>query len=162
MCALFEARVNRELRVRQMEASFAGEIASNVVALPVGWLEFKRLWPDGNEKSTIKPSTLEVVSSCIEGIPSLYAIDGTNVRFDGTGSVTGVYYKAIPSLYADGYNWLSTLAYDAYLFGVLAEVAGYQRDDAEFQKHFARSSAILNAVAGADRRLSGPLVAKAI
>lgn len=162
MCALFESRVNRELRVRQMETSFAGDIVDNKITLPTGWLEFKRLWVDGHEKNQLKPSTLESVASCIEGIPSLYATDGTNVRFDGQGSVTGVYYKAIPSLYADGYNWLSVLAYDAYLFGVLAEVAGYQRDDAEFQKHYSRSDAILKAVAGADKRLTGPLVARAV
>lgn len=162
MCALFEARVNRELRVRQMETSFTGTIASNLIALPTGWLEFKRLWIDGYEDNQLKPSTLESVAMSVDGVPNLYATDGTNVRFNGTGDVTGVYYKAIPSLYADGYNWLSTLAYDAYLFGVLAEVAGYQRDDAEFQKHYARSDSILKAVAGADRRLTGPLVARAL
>jgi hypothetical protein len=161
MCALFEARVNRSLRVRQMETAFAGTIVDSVIALPTGWLQFKRLWMDGYEERTLQPTTVERIRFNDEGIPKNYAVDGTNVRFDGSGDVSGVYYKTIPSLYADGYNWLSVLAYDAYLFGVLAEVAEYMKDDAGFQKNFARSTAVLDSIAGADKRLSGPLVARA-
>ena len=161
MCALFEARVNRSMRVRQMEAAFTGTTVDNLLPLPTGWLQFKRLWVDGYEEKTLLPQPLEFVTRKTEGIPNLYSVDGTNVRFNGDGSITGVYYKAIPSLYADGYNWLSVAAYDAYLFGVLAEVAEYMKDDAGFQKNFARSTAVLDSLAGSDKRLSGPLVARA-
>lgn len=161
MVALFENRINRQMRVRQMETAFTGTIASNVLALPTGWLEFKRLWDDRYPDSPLKPQTLDTVYQSTEGPPTLYATDGTNVRFNGTGSITGVYYKAIPSLFADGYNWLSVLAYDAYLFGVLAEVATWLKDDAGIQTYYARSAAILKDVEGADKRLTGPLVARA-
>ena len=161
MCALFEARVNRSMRVRQMETAFTGSIVGSVIALPAGWLQFKRLWIDGYEERTLQPTTVERIRFNDEGIPKNYAIDGTNVRFDGAGDVSGVYYKSIPSLYADGYNWLSVAAYDAYLFGVLAEVYEWLKDDAGFQKNFARSTAVLDSLAGSDKRLSGPLVARA-
>jgi hypothetical protein len=157
MVGLFETRVNRTLRTRQMEASFAGTIANNVVALPAGWLEFKRIWPDAEPKSTIHPQTLELVRERIEGVPTLYATDGTNVRFNGAGAVTGVYFQAIPGLVANGTNWLCTVAYDAYLFGVLAEIADYMKDDAAMAKYFARSNAVLDDIAGVNMRLYGPL-----
>lgn len=160
-CTLFENRINRNLRLRQMETAFSGTIASNAIALPTGWLQFKRLWADGYEDSILQPQTLEEVLRETQGVPTLYAVDGTNVRFNGTGDITGVYYKAIPSLYADEYNWLSVLAYDAYLFGVLAEVYTYQKDDAAMQSAYARSSSILDGLDGADKRLTGPLRARA-
>lgn len=160
-CALFEARVGRELRVRRMEASFTGTIASNVVALPSGWLEFKRLWPTAYPDCDIKPQTLEVVRERVEGVPFYFATDGTNVRFNGSGDVAGTYYQAIPPLATDGSgtNWLCTYAYDAYLFGVLAEVADYLMDDAQLAKHQAKSAAILDMIRAADVRLNGPLTA---
>lgn len=161
MVALFESRVNRTLRVRQMEASFTGTIANNVIPLPSGWLEFKRLWVVGYESHTLYPQSLERVVIDTEGVPNYYATDGSNVRFNGTGDIAGVYYTAIPSLYTQGTNWLSVLAYDAYLFGVLAEVATYQRDMEALQAHYARASAALESVSGSDTRLRGPLVARA-
>ena len=160
-CRLFEARVGRELRVRQMEASFTGTIAANVVALPSDWLEFKRLWPASYPDCDIRPQTLEVVRQRVEGVPFYFATDGTNVRFNGGGSVAGTYYQSIPALATavSGTNWLLTLAYDAYLFGVLAEVADYLMDDAALAKHQAKSAAIIDNIRTADTRLSGPLQA---
>lgn len=162
MCSLFENRVNRKLRVRQMEAAFSGAITDNVIAQPANFLEFKRLSPSGFPHQIIQPQTLDYVRRETEGIPYAYALDGTDVRFNGTGDVEGTYYRSIPSIVTDGYNWLSVLAYDAYLWGVLAEVYGYQRDNEEQQKALARSQSILDSVEGADKRLNGPLVARAV
>ena len=161
MVTMFEARVNRKMRVRQMETAFSGTIASNVIAQPTGFLAFKRLNVTGRTEWTLKPQTLEVVRAETEGIPDLYALDGTNVVFNGTGSVEGIYYKAIPTLVTAA-NWLSTAHYDAYLWGVLAEVYAYLRDDTELQKALSRSQSILDSIEGADERLTGPLVARAV
>lgn len=160
MVSLFEARLNRSMRVRQMEAAFSGTIVDNLIALPAGWLEFKRLWAVGHERQTLQPQTLERVVLDTEGVPNYYATDGTNVRFNGTGDIAGVYYTEVPSLYTNGWNWLSVLAYDAYLFGVLAEVATYMRDPEAIQQHYARSNAALDAVRDSDVRLRGPLVSR--
>jgi hypothetical protein len=161
MCGLFEARVNRKMRVRQMEAAFSGTITDNVIALPADFLAFKALRVDGRDY-TLQPQTVEIVRMAPDGLPTFYAIDGESVRFNGTGDVTGTYYRSIPGIVANGYNWLSVLAYDAYLFGVLSEVYGYLRDDVEQQKSLGRSVAILDSIEGADTRLNGPLVARAV
>jgi hypothetical protein len=161
MVSIFEGRINRSLRIRQMEADFSGTIASNVIAQPTDFLEVKRVWADDYPERNLQPQTIERVRGQTVGTPFLYAIDGTDIRFNGTGAVTGIYYKAIPNLYTNSYNWLSVLSYDAYLFGVLAEVATYQRDQEALAMHFARSTAIIDSLRTADRRLGGPLMVRA-
>lgn len=160
MVALFENRVNRELRVRDMEASFSGTIASNVIAQPSNFLQIKRVWADNYPECHLKPQTLDEVRKKTQGVPNLYALDGSSIRFNGTGDVTGVYYRSIPSLQTDGYNWLSTNHYDAYLFGVMAEVCMWMKDPEGLQIYRARSNGVLDEIMGADKRLSGPLVAR--
>ena len=161
MVSLFENRINRTLRLRQMETAFTGTIANNVIAQPTDFLQVKQVWADDYPEREIQPQTLDKVRQQTVGTPYLYAIDGTDIRFNGTGAVTGIYYKALPSLYANSYNWLSVLAYDAYLFGVLAEVATYQRDTEALTMHLSRSSAILDSLKIADKRVSGPLAVRA-
>lgn len=160
MTALFEARANRYLRVRAMEASFTGTIASSVIALPADFLEFKTLWAANYPESKLHPQTLEMVRRDTEGVPTMYALDGTDVRFNGTGDIAGVYYQSIPSLETNEYNWLSVAGYDAYLFGVLAEVENYLDNAEGMAKHWERSKAAMDSIMGADKRLSGPLVAR--
>lgn len=162
--ALFESRANRRLRTRQQETSFTGTIAANTIALPSGWLAFKTLWPDGYESATLKPQSLESVISRdrSSGIPTLYAIDGANVRFDGSGDITGVYYTAVPGLVANASNWLSVVAYEAYLFGVLSEAELYAQDEQRAAVYRARADSILQDVSDTDKRdrFSGPLVSR--
>jgi len=160
MVQLFEGRINRSLRIRQMEASFTGTIAANVIAQPTGFLEVKRAWADLYPEREIQPQTLDKVRQITDGVPYLYAVDGTNIRFNGTGAVSGVYYQAIPNLFTNTYNWLSVLSYDAYLFGVLAEVATYQRDQEALALHMARSTSIIESLKSADRRVTGPLAVR--
>lgn len=163
--SLFEARVNRRLRVRQMETAFAGTIdADNQIALPADWAAFKTLWADGSEHSPFHSQTLEyvVARNYTSGAPMAYAIDGANVRFDGSGDVVGVYYKNVPGLVANGTNWLCTAAYDAYLFGVLSEAHLYMMDEQRAAALYARADDALNNVTSSDQRdrFSGPLVAR--
>ena len=163
--SLFEARVNRRLRVRQMEASFTGTIdANNLIALPSDWMAFKALWVDGYEGVPLKPQSLESVVSqqATSGAPYFYAIDGDSVRFDGSGDVTGVYYQSVPGLVAAGSNWLCTAAYDAYLFGVASEAHLYLLDEARAAAFYARADDVLNNITETDRRdrFQGPLVAR--
>lgn len=158
--ALFESRANRYLRVRKMEAAFTGTIASNTINLPADFLEFKRLHVDGYEWRELLPQTLEAVMLNTEGVPTLYALDGAKVRFNGAGDISGTYYQSIPSLQTNEYNWLSVAGYDCYLFGVLAEAENYLMNDIAMQKHWERSKACMDQLMGADKRLHGPLVAR--
>ena len=162
--ALFESRVGRRLRVRGMETAFTGTInASNKIALPANFLAFKTLWAGSND-CTLKAQSLEslVDRRQVTGTPTLYAIDGISARFNGTGSVAGVYFAAVPGLVASGTNWLSVLAYDAYLFGALAEGELYSLNPQAAATYTARAESILADIAATDvrDRFSGPLVSR--
>lgn len=160
MVGLFESRVNRKLRIRQQETAFTGSIVDNVIALPADFAEFKLLYGDSYPKSILENSTLERVRTRTTGTPTLYALDGADVRFNGTGDISGTYYATVPSLYVNSTNWLSVLAYDAYLFGVLAEVATYMKDDSAMQINFARSNTILDSLEKVNNARTGPLTAR--
>ena len=163
--SLFEAKAGRLLRTRAQETAFSGTIDGNSqIALPADWLAFKTLWIVGQEGSPLTPQTLEAVvaRNRTTGSPVMYAVTGANVQFDGVGDVLGVYHAALPNIETNSTNWLSALAYDAYLFGMLSEAWGYLMNDAQEAKYAARSMEALNSVIAADQRdrFTGPLVAR--
>lgn len=159
--ALFEAKAGRKLRHRSMETSHAAATAAGVITNPANWLAWKLIWQD--DRLPMRPSTLEEVRRFTStGVPTIYAVDGGSTRFNGAGNVNAVYYAAIPGLVASGSNWLSVAAYDAYLFGVLAEAHTYSMDEQRAQMYEGRSMQALEALMSADQRdrFSGPLVAR--
>jgi hypothetical protein len=162
---VFEARCRRNLRVRAMETPFSGTIdSSNQIALPAGFLAFKTLWPTATQQVPLTVQFLDYVMArdSQSGVPTSYALDGANIFFDGSGDVSGVYYTDVPGLVANSSNWLSLAAYDAYLYGTLAEAWDYLQEDAQAQKYLQRSAVVLESLIGADARdkHSGPLVAR--
>ena len=162
--ALFEAWASRTLRVRQMETAFTGTInASNEIALPSDFVAFKSLWISGQEGAPIRPQSLDAVVARdrTSGDPTIYAVKNGAVRFDGSGDVVGVYYADIPAIETAGSNWLSVLAYDAYLFGTLGE-AQMQLGDGQAQASLQRAAAVISSLQGNDQRdkFTGPLVAQ--
>lgn len=164
--ALFEARVARKLRTSHQEAAFSGTInASNQIALPADFLAFKSIWLPGRSNAPIKSQSLEyVLSATVAGkTPTAHCVLQSVVQFDGGGTVQGVYHASVPSLFVNNSNWLSVLAYDAYLFGTLAEAELYSMNPDLAAIYTARSEAALQEVNGADQRdrFSGPLVARA-
>jgi hypothetical protein len=153
--SLFESRVNRTLRVRAQETAFSGTIASNLIALPADFAAFKALWQEGYEYQPLVPVSLEVLiaTNKTTDVPVHWAIDRTNVRFDGVGDITGVYYATLPAITADSQtNWMLTSHYDAYLFGVLSEAFDYLMDDPRSARYAARSQSVLNAIQSADNK----------
>ena len=163
--SIFEDRLRRNLRVSAMEESFAGTIdANNEIAKPAGFLAFRALWPTNYPTVQLTPQSLESVvgRGIVSGPPTRYAVKAGGFRFDGSGSVTGVYYKDIPGFEANASNWLSVYAYDAYLFGTLSEAWDHVGDDAQAQKYLQRSAVIIDSIAAADQRdrHHGPLVAQ--
>lgn len=164
--SIFESRISRKLRTRQMETAFSGTIDSgNRITLPSDFLAFKVLWPNGYEEMTLRPKSLEAVlaEGRTAGTPSYFALDSTRVHFDGSGDITGVYYASLPGLVANSSNWLSTLAYEAYLFGALAEAELYSMNPQGAAIYTARSESILSEIASTDQKdkFSGLLAARA-
>jgi hypothetical protein len=158
---LTEERINRALRVRQMEVTLAATpIVSNQIALASDIVDAKLLWVLAG--CPLKAQSLEsVTANGATGTPSLYALSGGNLVFDGAGTVQGVLYQRIPALATSLSNWLSVAAPSLYLFGAMAEAKLYVGDEAGAQSWDARFQGALDELAGNDNRLQGPLVARA-
>lgn len=166
--ALAEERMNRDLRVRQMEVALSETaIVDNRIAVPAGTVGVKTLWVPGYESTPITTQSFESVLALSRGrvgMPTRWAWQGSDFFFDGTGSVQGALYQAIPALSdSDPSNWLIAAHPSAYLFGALYEAAIYVKDAEEESRYGGRFGAAIDAVNGGDMRdrLSGPLVARA-
>ena len=163
---LAEERMNRALRVRQMETALAETaIADNVIAVASNTVGVKSLWVVGNEGAPLLPQTYDfVLSQGTQGVPAYYAWQGSNFHFDGSGTVAGGLYAAIPARSADNTtNWLLTAYPSLYLAGALTEAFIYVQNDKERDRWNNRFLQTLADIQGADMRdrLSGPLAARA-
>jgi hypothetical protein len=159
--SLAEERLNRSLRVRQMEMALtATAIASGQVALPTSMVGIKTLWLDGYESNPLKAQTYEfVVAMDSDGLATHWALADA-IYFNGTGTVEGVVYRSIPALTeSDDTNWLLTAHPSAYLFGALMEAYLYIMDAEAAQLWESRFGRVLEEISGSDMRdrLSGPL-----
>lgn len=127
--ALFEAAINRRLRVSRMEASATLTPVNGVAALPVDFLEKRRLTWSGDprrELDYVHPSWMAArYPSSPTDSPSVFTIEGgnlkvmplsdTNLDFD--------YWQRIPALSdAAPSNWLLSESPDLYFFGSLVEL----------------------------------------
>ena len=163
---LAEERMNRALRVRQMETALAETaIAGNIVAVPTDTVGVKTLWIVGYEDSPLRTQTYEALLSMgTEGVPTHWAWQGDNFYFDGAGSVEGVLYTKIPALSDSATtNWLLTAHPSAYLCGALAEAFDYTRNDKERDRWLGKFERAVGEIMGSDMRdrLSGPLQVRA-
>jgi hypothetical protein len=162
---LAEERLNRALRVRQMEVALAETaVADGVIAVPADTCGVKALWIVGHETAPLASATFDFIKTRgSEGVPANYAWQGDSFHFDGAGSVAGVLYTKIPALSdAATTNWLLTAHPSAYLFGTLAEAFSYARNQAERDRWDGRFQQAVNDIGGADMRdrFSGPLTVR--
>jgi len=158
---LFENKAARKLRVRASEAAFSGTTTTdNKIILPTDFNGIKSLWHTTYPECALKSAPLAVVLSLDTGtVPTMYAVDGDSIRFNGSGDIAGVYYAGLPSLVDYYTNWLSVNHYDAYLFGVLTEAFLYIMDDTRAQMYSARADAVLSEIVRVDQKLNyGPPV----
>lgn len=160
---LAEERINRALRVRQMEVAMpATAITAGEIAPAADVIDAKVLWVPQHESAPLVAQSLEsVVAAGQYGLPTMYAWTAGSLYFDGTGDVQGVLYVRVPALAIASTNWLSESAPSLYLFGALAEAKLYVGDDAGAQLWSGRFDQALAELNGADQRRPGPLVARA-
>ena len=165
--ALAHDRINRTLRVRQMETALAETSigADNDIAIPDGVVGVKTLWVPGYESTPLHSQPYErIVQLGATGIPSSWAWQGDSLYFDGVGSVKGVLYQGVPALSDSApTNWLLTAYPSAYLFGTLCEGWLYLMNDAQAKLWQDRFLAVLNEIQGNAMRdtMSGPLQVRA-
>jgi hypothetical protein len=153
---LAEARLNRSLRVSEMEAEFASvALVDGSADLPADFLEFKELRFDGARSYTLLPKSLEYIRSLgsdSQGNPDFYAISGeTVVCYPAVGDIAGTYYQSIPALASNSTNWLLTKHPDLYLFATLVELGLYTKEDAETMSMWAsKATALIRSVQQSD------------
>lgn len=127
---LAESRINRRLRVREMENSASITVTSGTGSLPTGFLAVKRVIATGVSPTRVLQYAdpnwyMEAFPDQDDGNdPTFYTIIGTSIYV--TTNVTLIYWKSIPALSdSNTTNWLLTKAPDIYLQASLAELEGY-------------------------------------
>ncbi len=157
--AMFEARANRELRVRQMLTSTTLTPTAGVATLPVDYLEWRRVTWSGSplrELEYVEPTYLNAAyPSGPSDLPNFFSIEGASLKIapiDGTG-LTFLYYQKIPTLSAGNQatHWLWTAHPDLYLYGAISAGKAYMQD---LEKAAFAASQVSNIIADI-KRLSG-------
>jgi len=148
---LFETAANSRLRVRQQEAQTNLTVnAGGNANLPTDYLTWRAVkWDQGAshfvELDYVHPAYINTSYHSFNGRPNLFTIVGQviNVKPLQTTPTTIQlsYYQKIPTL-ADAVNqttnWLLTEYPNAYLYGVLTELAAVQRNADMAQLYKAR------------------------
>ncbi|MBD9592687.1 hypothetical protein IB270_07570 [Ensifer sp. ENS05] len=129
---LAETKLNRFLRVAEMEVVDTVAVMSGAGTLPTDFLEAREV-KNANGLPIRAVSLQQLTESYAgrSGIPTGYAIVGStiNVRPKGDGDLTVTYYGKIPALTrANPTNWLLEKAPDAYLYALVEEIAIWERD----------------------------------
>ncbi len=136
---LFEARMNRLVRVPQMEAQSTSTATSSTVALPEDYLSLREVRVDGKLLEAMNPQQLrELYRNHSGSVPYGYAIVGTSLLLQPaptTAEIDITYYQKIPGLTATNTsNWLLASHPDIYLYGVLTEAKAYIMDEEQSSK----------------------------
>jgi hypothetical protein len=134
-----EFRIANELRIRAMEASFTGTIASGTVALPSAFLEWKHVYIDGDAAQKLERRDAEWIytnypTRSATGKPVFFAQEADALMFgpypDSNYTVKGVYYQKLAALSdSNTTNWFITNAPDLLRYGALCEAAPYMQAD---------------------------------
>lgn len=129
---LFEVRVNRTLRVRQMETIATLSPTGGLAALPADFLEWKYLTYTGTTAVNLEYVTPAVMTQMYPDtpadIPAVFTINANGIQVMPTtsDSLTLGYYASIAALSdSNTSNWLLAAYPDAYLFGSLVEGNAY-------------------------------------
>lgn len=158
---LAEGRINRVLRVREMEATTTLTPASNVCTLPTDFIEARRVYANASStKSVLEPVApdyaIENYQTNVTGsVPLFYTIVGSTLTAYplSDSTITLTYYQKVPALSATATtNWLLTKAPELYLYGSLIEAAPYLEDDARLQTWLALFQGAVQALVNADTR----------
>lgn len=126
-----EARIYRELRVRQMETALSSAIASGVIAVPSGYLDLKHAYINGTPVQKLQRKDAEWIyqnypTRSSDSQPKFIAREGESFIFgpypDSAYTVKGIYYKKLDALSdSNTSNWLITDAPDLILWASLIE-----------------------------------------
>jgi len=129
---LAELKLNRGLRVADMEVTDTVTLTSGAGPLPADFLEAREVL--NSNGIPIRAVALQQLTSSYMnrgGVPAGYAIIGStiNVRPVADGDITMTYYGKIPPLMrSNPTNWLLSKAPDVYLYALVNEIAIWAKD----------------------------------
>jgi len=128
-----EARIYREMRLRQMETAFSSAISSGTISLPSGYLDLKHAQLTTAPITRLQRKDAEWIYTAYptrsaDSTPRFIARDATSFIFgpypDSSYTVAGVYFKKLDALSdSNTSNWLITDAPDLLLYASLVEAA---------------------------------------
>lgn len=135
---LAESRLNRSLRVRQMEQNAIVDVTTGTGVLPDDYLQYRRVYVDGKAPMEGVDSTwaLSRYPSSSAGDPCVFYIRGSSITVapSYTGEIILDYYQAIPTLTDDDpTNWVLDGLPNLYLYGALVEAEPYMFNDPRIQ-----------------------------
>lgn len=137
---LAEARLNRDLRVRQMIKRSRATLDTQFTQVPADYLEAQNFEIVSTSPTyCLEPVTAQTLdryraTGAAPGRPKVFAVIGGTIELAPTpdAQYTGelIYYSKIPALSGGNPdNWLLIQAPDVYLYGSLLHSAPYLRDD---------------------------------
>lgn len=135
--SLAEAKLNRDLRIRAMEARSVAEVTGEYLALPPGFMAARRLKLLGNNPMPLQYMTPEVLDDTFHGRSGqiqAFTVHRDEIQFGpippAPVAVEMVYYQRITALGADNpSNWFLEHAPDVLLYGALLEAAAFMAED---------------------------------
>ncbi|WP_085032309.1 phage adaptor protein [Ensifer aridi] len=129
---LAELKLNRGLRVADMEASTTLALSNGDATLPADFLEAREVKTSANVP--IRAVSLQQLTSSYagnSGTPTGYAVVGSTLKARPVSdqTLTIAYYAKIPALTPSApTNWLLAKAPDVYLYALVNEIAIWAKD----------------------------------
>ena len=164
---LFEAKMNRTLRVRQMETTATLTPSSGSATLPADYLEHRRVTWAGSQRydlEFVEPSYFAFAyPSSPSDIPRIFTIEGSTLKVMPTDATTVEleYYAKLAALSGTSTNWLMTAHPDAYLFGTLLEAYAFAGEATKASLWGQRLEETLAAIARLDMQSKVPSAIRA-
>lgn len=163
--ALFEAQVNRKLRVRQQVVSATLTPSAGSATLPTDYLEWKRVTWNGSQTRQLD----YVTPAYLEGFnpdhssddPLFFTIEGETLKIAprSTTTLDFLYAQKVPALsVGNTTNWLLTAHPDAYLFGSLTMLATFTGDAENGQAWNVLAQKDLEEIWGVNFAMTGTMV----
>ena len=138
--ALAEARFNRALRLRSMEAKYTANTVGGQrnLALPTGYIQMRNIQDNPSPLTTLSYVTPEIYDrlwgGSTSGTPKFYTILADEVSFGPIPAtvqeVEMLFYKNFENLSGSTTtNWLITNAPDVYLYGAMMQAEPFIMND---------------------------------
>lgn len=160
---LFEAAAARRLGSHEQEDTATLTITAGAAALPADFAAIRRLTWTGSTRAEldyVAPSWLQAnYTTTASGIPLHYTLEESNILVRPIDDSAGLelLYRARTGALASALNWLMTKHPDAYVFGALAEAAGFIDDFSKAAFWKARRDEALNEIEVYEIRARGSM-----